>query len=60
MICRQAIATKNMSITLKLVFDGAVELVNPIKITPLNSRILAILCFVKLKVAEFSSSFRSK
>ncbi|XP_025197550.1 zinc finger BED domain-containing protein 5-like [Melanaphis sacchari] len=44
MIHRQALASKNMPKSLKLVLDSAVKIVNLIKARPLNSRLFTVLC----------------
>ncbi|XP_050520589.1 SCAN domain-containing protein 3-like [Daktulosphaira vitifoliae] len=41
---RQALASNNMSRSLKLVLDSAVKIVNLIKARPLNSRLFTVLC----------------
>ncbi|KAL4083682.1 hypothetical protein QTP88_028998 [Uroleucon formosanum] len=43
-IHRQALASKNMPKSLKLVLDSAVKIVNLIKARPLNSRLFTVLC----------------
>ncbi|CAI6372378.1 unnamed protein product [Macrosiphum euphorbiae] len=44
LIHRQALASKNMPKSLKLVLDSAVKIVNLIKARPLNSRLFTVLC----------------
>jgi len=44
MIRRQALASKNMPRSIKLVLDSAVKIVNLIKARRLNSRLFTVLC----------------
>lgn len=44
MIHQQALASKNMSKSSKLVLDSAVKVIYIIKARPLNSRLVTVLC----------------